>query len=331
MASPDNPAAAFRAKAAFMKSWKPDSSPSNRDRLELYALHKQASSGDAPPSIPSTAAVADKAKYQAWQRKKGLSTEQAMLAYITECDRQVRTYGSIEPQTPPATPSETTTTTTTTTPPRGIAAIPLLCAAAAESRVAYTRRMANTSTGWWSRQEPLCATPGTILALPEVIVLGLASTVEYLTLTRVVWPALLWPTHNVCLALWMVVILLYTIIGAGWTFTSTILWGSRRTGMSLTGVWADEIKPTSLAIHSLCEEHQPLTVRLVGLFLLPYTTLVETIGVSGGLPQSVLYTVLVLCVTWWYWWLVVPWLCACMLGTALLSGGCFALIDLAGV
>lgn len=259
--------------------------------------------------------------------------EQAMLQYVQECERQVRTYGSVEPQTPQSTPVDAATTSSTTTTnntPRGIAAIPLLCAAAAESRTAYTRRMSNTSTGWWSRQEPLCAVPGSVLALPELLLLKTATLVEYLTLQHAVLQSFLWPTHNVCLALWMVVILLYTMIGSGWTLVSTILWGSQRTGMTLAGVWADDIIPTALAVHTLCEEHQPLTVRLVGLFLLPYPTLVEhTTG--GVLTRSILYTGLVLCVTWWYWWLVVPWLCVCMLGTALLSGGCFALIDLAGV
>lgn len=307
--------------------------------MELYALHKQAVSGDAPVTIPSSISVGEKAKYQAWQRKKGLSQDQAMLFYVNECERQVRTYGSVEPHTPQGTPNDDTTATSPATP-RGIAAIPLLCAAAAESRTAYLRRMANTSlpTGWWSRQEPLCATPGTLLALPEGSLLGVATLVEYLTLspaaaTTTTLQSFLWPTHNVCLALWMVVIMLYTIIGSGWTLISTILWGSRRTGMTLAGIWADEIQPASSSVHTLCELHQPIAVRLVGLFLLPYTTLVDTLcaGVTGWLVKSTVYIILVLCVTWWYWWLVVPWLCACLLGAGFVSGACFALIDLAGV
>ena len=171
---------------------------------------------------------------------------------------------------PQGTPNDDTTATSPATP-RGIAAIPLLCAAAAESRTAYLRRMANTSlpTGWWSRQEPLCATPGTLLALPEGSLLGVATLVEYLTLspaaaTTTTLQSFLWPTHNVCLALWMVVIMLYTIIGSGWTLISTILWGSRRTGMTLAGIWADEIQPASSSVHTLCELHQPIAVRLVG-------------------------------------------------------------------
>jgi hypothetical protein len=35
--------------------------------------------------------------------------------------------------------------------------------------------------------------------------------------------------------------------------------------------------------------------------------------------------------TWWYFLLVLPWLSACLLGTALSSGACFALIEFAGV
>ena len=69
--------------------------PQNRDRLELYALHKQAISGDAPASYPADGGTAEKARYQAWKAKRGLTADEAMAAYIAECDRQVRVYGSV--------------------------------------------------------------------------------------------------------------------------------------------------------------------------------------------------------------------------------------------
>ena len=46
--SSSSAAAAFRAKVEAMKAWRPASAVSNRDRLELFALHKQAVAGDAP-------------------------------------------------------------------------------------------------------------------------------------------------------------------------------------------------------------------------------------------------------------------------------------------
>jgi len=227
------PASTFRAKTNFMKSWRPRNPPSNRDRLELYALHKQAISGDAPldsaTTSGSTAAatsgsrssssVGDKAKLNAWRGKRGMSREDAMVRYGEECERQLRVYGtrgdggsvasatgsvggsvgttggsvgvgsvgtaSSSSPTRPNAPSgkrgssrqtsetrggETTassssgnntphaTSTPQNTPangvdqesgndegvllcPRGLAAIPLLCAAASESRSAYLARL----------------------------------------------------------------------------------------------------------------------------------------------------------------------------------------------
>lgn len=69
----------------------------NRDRLELYALHKQAVSGDAPLSDNDTSSqasgasgspssVADRAKLAAWRGKRGTSREDAMAGYVRECE-----------------------------------------------------------------------------------------------------------------------------------------------------------------------------------------------------------------------------------------------------
>ena len=325
-----------------MKTWRPENPPSNRDRLELYALHKQAVSGDAPNSIPASAGVADKAKYQAWRSKRGCSQQEAMSLYIAECDRQIRVYGNI-PQTPSNTPiSESREPSVMTS--RGLAAIPLLSAAAAESRVAYLRRLAQTTpqTAWWGRQEPLCAAPGTVGAFPELILLFVASIVERVSLLwaggllpPTVLQSFLWPVHNCLLSLWVALILVNTILGAAFTLMSTILWGARRTGVPLTQIWREEIEPSARAVSTLTEAHQPMSIRLVGLILLPYGTLE---GVSHFLTQvigllwgSVAYVFIMVVATWWYWLLVVPWLCACLLGCAAMSGTCFALIDFAGV
>lgn len=245
----------FHSKVEFMATqWIPLSSPSNRDRLELYSLHKQATLGNAPSlSLAKMATttpekcVAERSKYQAWKSKAGLSAVEAMTSYILEADRQIRVYGSKDPYVPSAvvtmtlsaqkrkkrkmkqrqaeddddeddddesndesssTPSTSTSTSSRRNntdrsvpqtpqptprgginggtvndvastvssgsysnslqwqrqrnprqqPLRGLAAIPLLCAAAGESRPAYIRRVTSTTLadGWWKRQVPLC-------------------------------------------------------------------------------------------------------------------------------------------------------------------------------
>ena len=65
--------AEFLAKASSMKQWSPSSPPSNRDRLELYALHKQAAAGDCDKPAPNKENKADKGKWSAWKSKAGLS------------------------------------------------------------------------------------------------------------------------------------------------------------------------------------------------------------------------------------------------------------------
>jgi acyl-CoA-binding protein len=386
-----------------MKTWKPASTPSNRDRLELYALHKQAVSGDAPPLVLSSPTPGERAKYNAWKQKSGMAPSQAMRLYLEESDRQVRVYGTTttltssnedhhrNPQTltPENTPQDGIHNSNHNSnhhhismqqrqqQPRGLAAIPLLCAAASESRQAYLRRLANTrlEQAWWNRQEPLCATPGSFWALPEQLVLSIASGLEYISLVVVVMgpsnnsnndthshhptspsplfsllppPPVLqsffWPAHNALLAVWMGVILVATTWTAAMQLLATLVWGSRRTGHSLFALWNDTVLLASQSIHALTERHQPLTARLTGLLLLPFTVLVALTNSIGGMssnsnssPSSpaAITTSLLYCLglgmTWWYWFLTLPWLAVCFLSCAVLAGGCFALIELAGV
>lgn len=305
----------------------------NRDRLELFALHKQAVTGDAPASLPSSATGPEKAKYQSWRSKSGLSVAEAMQIYLQESDRQVRVYGTTAlPQTPQSTP--TTTPVNSNNTPRGLAAIPLLCAAASESRPAYLRRLSQTplESAWWGRQEPLCATPNTLASLPESLVIMMARLIEFVSLstsTRAL-QAFLWPVHNCLLSVWMGVILLSTMMEYAWAMLQTIIWGARRTGVSLASVWNERIPMVSQSISSLCESHQALSCRLVGLVFLPVPTMTNVLQQSGLTVATVIYLAL-LSMTWWYWFLVVPWLVTCLLGTALASGTCFGLIDLAGM
>ena len=324
--------------------------------MELYALHKQAVSGDAPTSFSTTASTADRAKYQAWKTKVGLSQAESMRLYLSEADRQIRVYGNLTPQTPQATPnassanggngSSSTTNighaTLTVDTPRGLAAIPLLCSAAAESRPAYIRRLAQTSkeNGWWKRQETLCGTPGTLTALPEMTILQLARLVEHVSLNssspNPVLQSFLWPLHNSCLALWVLLILVLTLMECVWNIFQIVIWGARRTGLSLTRVWENDLLLWEQCHVAMCESHQAMTCRLVGLILLPWSWLLRALKqyvtpTTGSMTLSSALFGMAVLLGWWYFVLVVPWMSMILLGMACASGFCFVLIQIAGV
>ncbi|KAL7509376.1 hypothetical protein ACHAXN_006379 [Cyclotella atomus] len=367
------PVAQFRAKTNFMKSWRPSNPPSNRDRLELYALHKQAVSGDAPSQDDAPdASVADKAKLSAWRSKRGLSQSEAMQLYVAECDHQIRIYGTKDatngdgtpatggnsvPQTPynGSTPQNTPAIengedNNMLLCPRGLAAIPLLCAAASESRSAYLARLQVTAptNGWWSKQEPLCLEPSNPLSLTEKLIIGLAEQVEKVSLLvgsflgegnalsilspRVV-QAFLWPVHNIFLAIWILSILTCTYLGSVVMTSQTLLFGAKRTNTPLGRVFLEEINPSARAVESLCEQHQTIGVRLTGLVLMPLMMLCDLsnslVGRAGILTGSVFFVGSGL-FTWWYWLCVVPWLSMCAVSVAVMSGWCFGLIELSG-
>jgi len=58
------------------------SRPSNDELLQLYALYKQATIGDVTGSRPGGFDFKGAAKFDAWSKIKGTSSEEAMTAYI---------------------------------------------------------------------------------------------------------------------------------------------------------------------------------------------------------------------------------------------------------
>lgn len=58
------------------------SAPSTSDMLQLYALYKQATVGDATGSRPGIFDVKGRAKWDAWAEKKGTPREAAADGYI---------------------------------------------------------------------------------------------------------------------------------------------------------------------------------------------------------------------------------------------------------
>ncbi|HVH44783.1 MAG TPA: acyl-CoA-binding protein [Labilithrix sp.] len=64
-----------------------EKTPSNDDLLELYALYKQATSGDVSGSRPGMLDLKGRAKFDAWTKKKGTSKDDAMTKYVALVDR----------------------------------------------------------------------------------------------------------------------------------------------------------------------------------------------------------------------------------------------------
>ena len=76
--------------AAAQAKIKPVTGLGNDQLLELYALYKQATSGDVSGSRPGMLDVKGRAKYDAWAKKKGTAKPAAMEAYIALVGRLAR-------------------------------------------------------------------------------------------------------------------------------------------------------------------------------------------------------------------------------------------------
>ena len=60
--------------------------PTPETQLKMYALFKQANEGDVKGSKPSMLNPVARAKYKAWTEVKGMSSEDAMKAYVGEVE-----------------------------------------------------------------------------------------------------------------------------------------------------------------------------------------------------------------------------------------------------
>jgi len=56
--------------------------PDNQTMLQMYALYKQATSGDASGSRPGFTDMVGRAKWDAWNEVKGTSADDAMKKYV---------------------------------------------------------------------------------------------------------------------------------------------------------------------------------------------------------------------------------------------------------
>ena len=59
-----------------------DLKPTPTQKLEIYALFKQATEGDVTGEEPNATDFVVRAKYMAWQKLKSVSKEDAMKRYI---------------------------------------------------------------------------------------------------------------------------------------------------------------------------------------------------------------------------------------------------------
>jgi acyl-CoA-binding protein len=66
--------------------------PSNDDLLALYSLFKQGSEGDASGSRPGMLDMVGRAKFDAWQKLKGTSKEDAMKKYVEKVAAMLKTH-----------------------------------------------------------------------------------------------------------------------------------------------------------------------------------------------------------------------------------------------
>ncbi|KAF7691943.1 acyl-CoA-binding domain-containing protein 7 [Silurus meridionalis] len=67
--------------------------PSDQELLDLYGLYKQATVGDINIDAPGMMDRKGKAKWDAWNSRKGISTDDAMTAYIGIAKELINKYG----------------------------------------------------------------------------------------------------------------------------------------------------------------------------------------------------------------------------------------------
>ena len=69
---------------------KPVTGLGNDVMLDMYALYKQATSGDVSGARPGMMDLRGRAKYDAWTKMKGLSSDDAMMKYIALVEKHAK-------------------------------------------------------------------------------------------------------------------------------------------------------------------------------------------------------------------------------------------------
>ncbi len=72
--------------AAVAASKQLSEKPDNATLLQIYSLFKQATEGDVTGKRPGMLDMVGRAKFDAWEKQKGMSSDEAMKAYIELID-----------------------------------------------------------------------------------------------------------------------------------------------------------------------------------------------------------------------------------------------------
>jgi acyl-CoA-binding protein len=72
----------FTDAVNYIQTAEGDFKPSNEMKLEFYGLYKQATEGDVSGKRPGMMDFVGRAKYDAWEKLKGTSSDEAMQQYI---------------------------------------------------------------------------------------------------------------------------------------------------------------------------------------------------------------------------------------------------------
>jgi len=81
----------FDAAANEVKQLK--SKPADEEMLRVYSLFKQGTVGDVNTARPGMLDFTGKAKWDAWEKQKGKSQEDAMIEYIALVEELKGKYG----------------------------------------------------------------------------------------------------------------------------------------------------------------------------------------------------------------------------------------------
>ncbi|XP_062395060.1 acyl-CoA-binding domain-containing protein 7 [Sardina pilchardus] len=83
--------AEFEQHAEDVKKVK--SRPTDQELLDMYGYYKQATVGDVNIDRPGMLDMKGKAKWDAWNSRKGMSKEDAMTAYVALAKEIIAKYG----------------------------------------------------------------------------------------------------------------------------------------------------------------------------------------------------------------------------------------------
>lgn len=85
--------AQFEASVDYVQNAEGDFKPSNDMKLEFYSLFKQATEGDVTGKRPGMTNFIGRAKWDAWNKIKGMSADEAMQTYISKIETLKSKHG----------------------------------------------------------------------------------------------------------------------------------------------------------------------------------------------------------------------------------------------